>query len=132
MISLSSMNETNYRTLKAQDRMWYGDGNNSDGKEHIIADVSFEKDFNPFLAKSICGSTFKTRHKDSAYPLDTSKGVNCIRCMIKAGFLKYDSPIVMKYGAMENSEQIGKNYKVQIAFQDYKVGDIYEYLYTTV
>jgi hypothetical protein len=38
----------------------------------------------------------------------------------------------MKYGAMENSEQIGKNYKVQIAFQDYKVGDIYEYLYTTV
>jgi len=121
-----------YRTLKAQDRMWYGDGNNQDGKEHILDDVCFEDDFNPFLAKSICGSTFKTRYKDSAYPLDVSKGVNCIRCMVKAGFLKYDSPVMMQYGAMEKSQQVGKNYKVQFPFDDYKVGDVYKYLYTTI
>jgi len=126
------MKLTELKTLKAQDRMWYGDGNNQEGKEHILDDVCFEDDFNPFLAKSICGSTFKTRYKDSAYQLDISKGVNCIKCMIKAGYLKYDSPRLMQYGAMEKPQQIGKYYIVEIAFDDYEVGDIYEYLYTTV
>ena len=65
------MNETSYKTLKAQDRMWYGDGNNQEAVERtILDDVCFEDDFHPFLAKSICGSTFKTRYKDSAYELD--------------------------------------------------------------
>ena len=126
------MKLTELKTLKAQDSHWFGDGNNKQGKEHILDDVCFEDDFNPFLAKSICGTKFKTRYKDSAYALDINKGVNCIKCMIKAGYLEYDSPRLMQYGAMEKPQQIGKYYTVEIAFDDYEVGDIYEYLYTTV
>ena len=126
------MNETNFVTLKASDRHWYGDGNNQEGKEHILDNVSFEDDFHPFYVKTICNTKFQTRFKDSATSLDTSKGVNCFKCMIKAGFLKYHSPLLLEYGAMKKPQQIGKNYTVLIPFKNYEVGDIYEYLYKTV
>ena len=126
------MKLTELKTLKSQDSHWFGDGNNHTGKEHILDNISFSDDIHPFYVKTICGTKFKTRYKESAYALNINKGVNCIKCMIKAGYLKYDSPRLMQYGAMEKPQQIGKYYTVKIAFADYKVGDIYEYLYTTV
>lgn len=128
------MNELNYRTLKARDRNWYGDSYHYDmqGKEHILNNVSFEKDYHPFYVETICGTKFKTRNKEGASSLDTDKGVTCFKCMVKAGFLKYDSPLHLKFGAMEQPKQIGKKYIVLISFKDYKVGDTYEYTYKTV
>ena len=128
------MSKTNFRTLKSSDRSWYGDTYHYDmqGKEHIINDVSFTNDYHPFYVESICGTRFKTRNKDNATYLDTNKSITCIKCMIKAGFLKYHSPLYLKYGGMTEPKQVGRNYKVLVSFDDYQVNDTYEYLYRTV
>ncbi len=128
------MNELNYRTLKARNRDWYGDSYHYDmeGKEHILDDVSFEKDYHPFYVKTICGTEFKTRNKESATYLETDKSVTCFKCMIKAGFVKYHSPLNLEFGAMTKPKQIGRQYTVLISFEGYKVGDIYEYVFRTV
>ena len=131
---MKNTNKPNHRTLKANDRMWYGDTYHYDvqGKEHIIDDVSFTKDYHSFYVQGICGTRFKTRNKDNASYLDTNKSVTCFKCMIKAGFVKYHSPLNLKFGSMTKPKQIGKKYTVLISFDDYKVNDIYEYTYKTV
>lgn len=123
------------KTLKANDRSWFGDDYHYtyelSGKEHIIDEVSFEEDYHPFYVKGICGTTFKTRYKDTAANLDMSKELSCFKCVKKAGFVQYHAPLYLE-PHKENSPQVGKYYKVLIAFDIYKKGDIYSYYYRTV
>ena len=56
-----------YKTLKANDRSWFGDSYHYTyeltGKEHIIDEESFAEDYHPFYVKCICGAKFKTSYK---------------------------------------------------------------------
>ena len=126
------------KTLKASDNHWYGDGNNHSGKTHILDEVSFEDDYHPFYVKAICGTSFKTRYKDSASNLDSKTGVGCFNCMVKAGYLKYDSPYFTEHAG--DKVQVGKIYKVLVPFtcwrfsseeRSYEAGDKYLYHYSS-
>tara|TARA_A100001515_G_C4477929_1_gene179083 strand:+ start:95 stop:496 length:402 start_codon:yes stop_codon:yes gene_type:complete len=123
-----------YKTLRSNDIHWFGDNNSHSGKTHILDEVSFEDDYHPFYVKAICGTSFKTRYKDSAHNLDTERGVGCFKCMIKAGYVKYDSPVKIEHA--KDKVQVGKIYEVLIPFlcsrfhtetKKYNVGDSYFY-----
>ncbi len=122
-----------HKTLKSNDIHWFGDNNNHTGKTHILDPVSFEDDYHPFYVKTICGTSFKTRYKNSAKNLDTKTGVGCFKCMIKVGYVKYNSPYIVD---LHTKTQVGKIYEVLVPFvcsrfssqtREYKAGDKYLY-----
>ena len=124
-----------FKTLKSKDHShdWKEDWNHT-GKTHILDEVCLDEDYSAFYALGICGTQFKHRTKYNNNKLNISKGVDCFKCMLKAGYFKYDSPTYL------DSMQIGNYYIVQIAFAEtrhrklveYEVGDTYEYLFRTV
>ena len=122
------------RTLKANDRHWFGDAYHYsyelEGKEHIIDEISFEDVYHPFFVRAICGTKFKTRYKESAKNLDLGNELTCFRCVKKAGLVSYYAPLYLE-PHKKNSDIVGKYYKVLIAFSIYKKGDIYPYYYRT-
>jgi hypothetical protein len=126
------------KTLRASDYYWYGDNNSHNGKSHILDEISFDDDYHPFYVKAICGTSFKTRYKDSASNLDSKIGVGCFNCMVKAGYVKYDSPYCIELTGQK--EQVGKVYEVLVPFEcwrfssekrTYKAGDKYIYHYSS-
>ena len=109
-----------YKTLKSYSRAYL-----DSGRTHILNFDCLEDTAHPFLAWGICGTEFRATGKQYAHDLVSEDGVSCFKCMLKAGYLKYDSPKTYTNPYDQSKVQCGKYYLVMISFDNYKVGDIY-------
>lgn len=115
-----------HKVLNSQTNTWgFKETRTTGGITHILKQESFEN-MHPFYAQGICGASFKTYKKTEAQNIDIRKGVECLRCMIKAGYIKKYKPLYNFTGTTSNPKKYIGGYEYKVLFNFINIISLHE------